>query len=204
MKHALSTGLVAALALTAAAAGAEQPYVKDHPRVTRDHPQIGVRLGYGVYTGDDLPGDVNPYSFGAGLTVGYSFGSLYLGASGEYYAGGVAEAIDNEPTSNVFNLMFEPGWDILVNHKGYILRPQVGVGVSGMHAKACVDLEIDTPEPHCHSDTEFKPAVAPGLMFMIDDFGGFYGQVGARYHWIFVDEGNASGVLISAGVGAAW
>jgi hypothetical protein len=211
LKHALTIGLAATFALIASAASADEghQYLQTNPRVTRDHPQIGVRIGYGIYAGDELPGDVNPYGLGVGLTAGYSFGSLYLGVSGEYYLGGITEKIDDEPTANIWSAMFEPGWDILLNKKGYILRPQVGVGLSSFHQEACItipgaDPAVDDTITTCENDTVYKLAVAPGAMFMIDDLGGFYGQIGARYHHIFLDEGNAGGVLLNVGVGAAW
>ena len=62
MKHLVITGLAAAVALTSLSANAERPF-------TAEHPQVGVRVGYGVYVGDETAGDFNPYGLGVGLTI---------------------------------------------------------------------------------------------------------------------------------------
>ena len=198
MKHFLIAGLAAAAALTSFSANAERPF-------TAEHPQVGVRVGYGVYVGDDTPGDFNPYGIGVGLTTGYTFNHLYLGVTAEYYVGAFAESLRDEPSGNVWSGMVEPGYDILLN-KYLMLRPQIGVGVSSLHVEQCVPVlaEDGTETALCLDDTDYKLAVAPGAMLFIDDMGGFYGQVGVRYHHIFVEEGSAGGVLINAGVGAAF
>jgi hypothetical protein len=119
------------------------------------------------------------------------------------------EALNDEPTANIFSGMLEPGYDIRIGH-GWMVRPQIGVGMSGVHVSGCT-AQLDPSLPKlCVNETEFKPAVAPGVMFMLEDFGGFYGQVGARYHHIFIDDtpnidGDLiDGILLNAGVGAAW
>jgi hypothetical protein len=201
VKHFLITGLALAFALTSASASAERPF-------TARHPQVGVRLGYGIYVGEDDIGDFNPYGLGVGLTTGYTFDHLYIGISGEYYVGGWTEGLRDESSGNVWSGMAEPGYDIILG-KMFTLRPQVGVGVSSVRLKPCATFEVDgTVVQECgKAETEYKLAVAPGAMFFIDDLGGFYGQVGARYHHIFFDKGgvsNVAGVLINVGVGAAW
>jgi opacity protein-like surface antigen len=201
VKHLLITGLAAATTLASLTASAERPF-------TAEHPQVGVRLGYGIYAGEEI-GDFNPYGLGVGLTTGYTFDHLYLGISGEYYLGGWTESLRDESTGNIWSAMAEPGYDIILG-KQFMLRPQVGVGVSSVRFEACVSTEIDgVPVTECEDETEFKLAVAPGAMFFIDDLGGFYGQVGARYHYIFWEKpsggsANIGGILINVGVGAAW
>jgi hypothetical protein len=188
-------GLAATVALTAPSAKAEKSF-------TAEFHQIGVRVGYGMYTGGDFT-EFNPYGLGFGLAGGHTFGSnLFLGASVEYYLGTIAAAIRDEPSANIWSAMFEPGYDLLLGNKRMMIRPQVGLGMSSLHAKACITLPPPEGE-HCVEDTEYKFALAPGAMFFIDDLGGFYGQVGLRYHYVFADD-NEAGVLLNAGVGAAW
>jgi hypothetical protein len=206
VKHLLITGLAAATTLASLTASAERPF-------TAEHPQVGVRLGYGIYAGEEI-GDFNPYGLGVGLTTGYTFDHLYLGISGEYYLGGWTESVRDESSGNIWSAMAEPGYDIILG-KQFMLRPQVGVGVSAVRFEACVSFDADnlTTVNDCAvasaEDTKYKLAVAPGAMFFIDDLGGFYGQVGARYHYIFWekangDSANIGGILINVGVGAAW
>ena len=197
MKHFSINGLALAVALTSLSAKAERPF-------TAQHPQVGVRLGYGIYAGDDI-GDLNPYGLGVGLTTGYTFDHLYLGVSGEYYLGAWSEGLRDESSGNIWSAMAEPGYDIILSEK-MMLRPQVGVGVSSLRLEACFASEVDG-SVQCEDETEYKLAVAPGAMFFVDDLGGFYGQVGARYHYIFFDKAgvsNVGGVLLNVGVGAAW
>jgi hypothetical protein len=100
--------------------------------------------------------------------------------------------------------MFEPGYDLLVSG-ALLVRPQVGVGVSALHAEVCsAPVPADgSGSERCAEDTEYKLAVAPGAMLLIDDIGGVYGQLGLRYHHIF-DAGRAGGVLFNIGFGAAF
>lgn len=198
MKHLVISGLAAAVALTSLSANAERPF-------TAEHPQVGVRVGYGVYVGDETAGDFNPYGIGVGLTTGYTFNHLYLGVTAEYYVGAVAESLRDEASGNIWSAMAEPGYDIILG-TNWMLRPQIGVGVSSLHVEQCVPFldENGAETELCQDETDYKLAVAPGAMLFLDDLGGFYGQVGVRYHHPFVEEGTAGGVLINAGVGAAW
>jgi hypothetical protein len=191
--------LAVALSLTTLSATAE-------PVFTARHPQWGVRIGYGLDTGDELGGDVNPYELGFGLTAGYTFGmNLYLGASFEYYLGSFETILNGEASTRIWNAMFEPGYDIRL-HKAVMIRPQVGLGLSSLRAETCQALPppSGTGREECDEDTDNKFAVAPGAMVMFDDFGGLYGQLGVRYHHVFVEGGNASGLLFNVGVGAAF
>ena len=202
MKHFSIAGLALAVALTSASARAERPF-------TARHPQVGVRVGYGLYVGEDDIGDFNPYGLGVGLTTGYTFDHLYIGISGEYYLGGWTEGLSDQSSGSIWSGMAEPGYDIILG-KMMMLRPQVGVGVSSLRFKGCgvvEDAEGNLVQACGKAETEYKLAVAPGAMFFIDDLGGFYGQVGARYHHVFFDEAgvsNVAGVLLNVGVGAAW
>lgn len=71
-----------------------------------------------------------------------------------------------------------------------------------MNAESCLSLPppLGDGSEQCVDDSESKFAIAPGAMLLID-LGGLYAQAGLRYHHIFVDEGNADGLLINAGIG---
>lgn len=191
-------GLAATLALTSLSANAQQAF-------TAGKPQVGARLGYGVYTGDDLGGDFNPYGVGFGVAAGYTLDmNLYLGASFEYYLGASEEGVGGEVSANIWNLMFEPGYDIAAGD-ALVIRPQLGLGLSSVNAEVCISLPppLGDGRQQCADNSESKFAIAPGAMLLID-FGGLYGQAGLRYHHIFVEDGNADGLLINAGVGATF
>ena len=198
MKHFLTTTVAATLALVSVSANAQQAF-------TAGKPQVGARVGYGIYTGDDLGGDTNPYGIGFGAAAGYTLDmSLYLGASFEYYLGASEETPVGDVKVNIWNLMFEPGYDIGVG-ENMVVRPQLGLGLSSVTAEVCLSLPppLGDGSEQCADNSESKFAIAPGAMFLID-FGGLYAQAGARYHHIFVDEGNADGFLINAGIGATF
>jgi len=98
--------------------------------------------------------------------------------------------------------MLEPGYDVAVGDT-MALRPQLGIGLTSVMGKACVTLPppLGSGSETCADDSETKFALAPGAMFLLD-FGGVYGQAGLRYHHVFVDNGNADGLLLNIGVGA--
>jgi hypothetical protein len=198
VKHFLMTGLAATLALTSLSANAQQAF-------TAGKPQVGARVGYGIYTGDDLGGDFNPYGIGFGAAGGYTLDmNVHLGASFEYYLGDSTDSPGGEASANIWNLMFEPGYDIAAGET-LVIRPQLGLGLSSVNAEVCISLPppFGDGSEQCADNSESKFAVAPGAMLLID-FGGLYAQAGARYHHIFVDEGNADAFLINAGLGATF
>jgi hypothetical protein len=198
MKHFLMTGLAAMLALTSLSANAQQAF-------TAGKPQLGARVGYGIYTGDELGGDFNPYGIGFGAAGGYTLDmNVHLGASFEYYLGASEDFPGGSASANIWNLMLEPGYDIAAGET-LVIRPQLGLGLSSVNAEACVSLPppLGTGSEVCGDNSESKFAVAPGAMLLID-FGGLYAQAGLRYHHIFVDDGNADALLINAGLGATF
>jgi hypothetical protein len=184
VKYLVTTGFVAALALVSAAANAQEaPF-------TAGKPQVGASLQYGIYTGDDV-GDLNPYGLGFGLRGGYTLDmNLFVGASFEYYLGGSEDVLGEDVSFNMYSFMLEPGYDIAVG-EGLVLRPQLGIGFTWEH--------FDAPEP-IGGTTENDFAIAPGVQFLAD-VGGVFIQAGAKYHHIFVEDGNADGFLLNAGVG---
>jgi hypothetical protein len=195
VKHFLMAGLAATVALTSLSASAQGAF-------TASKAQVGARVGYGVYTGD---GDLNPYGIGFGAAAGYTLDmNVFLGASFEYYLGESEDAPGAKGSFNVWNLMFEPGYDVAVGDS-MVLRPQVGIGLTSVMAEVCTSLPppFGTGQEVCMDASESKMAVAPGAMFLMD-FGGLYGQAGARYHHVFVDEGSASGLLFNIGVGGTF
>lgn len=188
MKHFLTLGILSSMALVSVAAHAEQPF-------TAGKAGVGAGVGYGVYTGD---GDLNPYGLGFGARGGYTLdSSIHIGASFEYYLGG-----EEGPASfNVMQFMLEPGYDLSVSPT-MVVRPSLGIGMAKSMVEVCIALPppLGTGEETCVDDSSSDFAVAPGA-FLLIDFGGLYGQVGARYNHIFVDEGNADGFLLTGGVG---
>jgi hypothetical protein len=174
-------------------------------RVHRGKFQFGARIGYGVYVGDgpEGAGDVNvdPYGIGFGAFFGYTLDmNVYLGAGLEYYFGFSEEGPGMEISGNVWNLMFEPGYDIAAGET-LVIRPQLGLGLTTARGASCSTLPVLGEE--CLDTFESEFAIASGAMLLID-FGGLYAQAGLRYQHVFVEDGNADGLLINAGIGATF
>lgn len=116
--------MVAALCLIGASAAAE-------PAFTECKGQVGLELGYGVYTGEgeDPP---NPYGLGLGVRSGYTLGAgVYLGAAFHYYLGSSDEVTTLgttiESSSNIYQIGAEVGYDLALG-PNTVLRPKVGLG----------------------------------------------------------------------------
>lgn len=195
MKHFLTAALAASVVCLGAVAHAQEAF-------TAGKPQVGVTLGYGIYTGDDLGGDTNPYGLGFGVRGGYTLDmNVHVGASFEYFLGASKDVPGGSYSVNVWNMMLEPGYDLGVG-ENMVLRPQLGLGMSHVKAEGCVTLPppIGTGSETCNDNGDTKFALAPGAMFLMD-FGGIYGMGGLRYHHIFLDNGNADALLINIGAG---
>jgi hypothetical protein len=157
------------------------------PAFTANSAQIGVGIGYGIFLGDEGPGgDFNPYGVGVWVRGGYTLNSnIYLGGNFDYYFG----ESEGDVSMNIYQFMFEPGYDIALAPTA-VLRPVLGVGYSTYH--------VDLGPFGDASQSEF--GIAPGAVFLVD-FGKLYGTASARYNHIFVEDGNADGLLLGAGVG---
>lgn len=189
MKHSLIGSLAAALAISATTAHAEEAF-------TAGKAQIGGNVGYGIYVGE---GNVNPYGFGLGAHGGYTLDmNLHLGASFEYFFGESQNVPGGSDSIKLWNLMFEPGYDIAIGDT-MLIRPQLGIGLTNVSSEVC--LNVPGVASGCNSDSTGRFAMAPGAKFMID-FGGFYGMAGLRFHHIFTDGGNADALLLNVGAGA--
>lgn len=186
MKRALSLGIVSSVLCLSAAAQAQEAF-------TLEKPQVGIGLNYGIYTGDDM-GDINPYGVGFGVHGGYTLPmGLYLGAQFEYYLGGSQDVFGAEVSGNIYQFQLEPGYDIAVGPTA-VIRPVLGIGYSTFAFETCVDDECDD------GNSQSKFGISPGAMALVD-FGSVYGLAAARYNHIFVDDGNADGLLITLGAG---
>lgn len=189
MKHFLTGSLAAALVIAATSAHAEQAF-------TSSTVQIGANVDYGIYVGK---GDVNPYGFGLGARGGYTLDmNVYVGASFEYYFGESNESLGASLDVRLWNLMFEPGYDFAIGDT-MVIRPQLGIGLTSVHAKACAN--VPGLANVCDTNTDTKLALAPGATYLID-FGGFFGMAGLRWHHIFTSADNTDGLLINVGAGA--
>jgi hypothetical protein len=127
--------------------------------------------------------------------------NLYLGGVFEYYLGGSEEVEGlGEFSTNIYQLMAEPGYDIALGETA-VIRPVLGVGMSWVSGESCVD--IPGFGGGCADASESYLAVAPGAVALVD-FGGLFGTASARYNHIFVDDGNADAILLGVGVGMSF
>jgi hypothetical protein len=78
-----------------------------------------------------------------------------------------------------------------------VIRPQLGLGMTDVGGEACAGSQCED----IAGDSEFS--LAPGGQFLLD-LDALYFQAGLRYHHIFVDDGNADGLLLNAGAGMSF
>lgn len=191
MKHLIGLGLATALMTSTVIAGAE-------PAFTTGKAQVGVDLGYGIYTGD---GNANPYGLGIGVRGGYTLDmNLHLGGSFQYNFGESSGSGAAEASFNTWNLMFEPGYDIGIGDT-MAIRPQLGIGMTNYMFDVCVS--VPGFGGGCSSESETKLAIAPGAMFLMD-FGPVFGIAGLRYHHVFIEDVNVDALLLNVGAGMAF
>jgi opacity protein-like surface antigen len=193
MKYLLTSGVVLALAVSAFTANAE-------PAFTANKPQVAADLGYGIWTGD---GDTNGYGLGLGVNGGYTLDmGLYVGARFDYFFGGSQDVPGVASVSyGIWNLMAEAGYDIGIGDS-MLVRPQLGLGLATAHGETCITNPLVGGQV-CDSSSEGKFAVAPGGTFLYNLGGPFVGAT-LRYEHVFVDNGNADGLLINATGGMAF
>jgi hypothetical protein len=179
------TGLgVVALSLAASAAAAEEPF-------TANKGQLGAQLMYGV---DLEEGDLNPYGLGLAPQGGYTLGpGIYLGGRFDYFFGGSDEAAGLEVSLNIYQFLFEAGYDVGLT-PNMVLRPKLGVGLGWGSAEACMDGVCADDE----SDTEL--ALSPGANFLVE-LDPVYLNFDARYNAVMSDPEAIEAFVIGAGVG---
>ena len=185
---------IGTLALSILTSGA---LAQAEPAFTAGQPSIAGQLQYGVYTGD---GDLSYYDLGLGLMGGYTLEpGVYLGGNFDYFLGGSEETYGGEASAKVWQLMGEVGYDLPLGPDA-VLRPKLGLGMASVKVETCFEL---LGVSSCGGDSESKFAVAPGAQLLYNA-GPVFLSVQARYNHIFVDEGNVDGILLGAGVGAAF
>ena len=188
MKRALSLGIVSSVLCLSVVAHAD-------PAFTAEKPQIGLGLDYGIWTGDDI-GDFNPYGIGISVLGGYTLPmGVYIGGNFDYFLG------DSEGDSklNIYGFDVEGGYDIGVA-PNLVVRPQLGIGYTTFHNEICIEDVPGLFEGGCVDASDSKFSLAPGARLLMD-FDAVFGHAGVRYKHIFVDEGNADGLLLTVGAG---
>lgn len=195
MKRALTLGIVSSvLCLSFAAQAQDAPF-------TSEKATVSVGLGYGLYTGDELEADFNPYGLGFHARGGYTLPmNLYLGGLFEYYLGATEDLPGGEVSANIYQFVFEGGYDIALGPTA-VIRPVLGLGYSTVSVESCV--EIPGFASGCNDNSESDFAIAPGAVALLD-FGSVFGTASARYNHIFVEDGNADAILLGVGVGMAF
>ena len=193
MKRALTLGIVSSVLCLSVAAQAQEAF-------TAEKATVSVGLGYGLYTGDEMGGDFNPYGVGLHVRGGYTLPmNLYLGGLFEYYLGATEEEGDFEASANIYQIMFEGGYDVALGPTA-VIRPVLGLGYSTVSSEVCLG---DTGIPGfsgCSDTSQSKLAISPGAVALLD-FGSVFGTASARYNHIFVEDGNADAILLGVGVG---
>jgi hypothetical protein len=157
MNKAVFASIGAAVALVSVTAAAD-------PAFTANKPQVGIDLGYGIYTGDGSGEEEsnNPYGLGFGARGGYTldFG-LYVGAAFHYYLGFSEEltipfmAGTIEASGNIYQFGAELGYDLGLGPQ-FVLRPKVGIGYGILASKSSFEGEEQ-------SGSEGGLAFTPGL-----------------------------------------
>jgi hypothetical protein len=200
VKRALTLGIVSSvLCLSFAAQAQDAPF-------TSEKATVSVGLGYGLYTGDEMGADFNPYGVGFHARGGYTLPmNLYLGGLFEYYLGATEDFPGGEASANIYQIMFEGGYDIALGDTA-VIRPVLGLGYSTVNSEVCSELDFDIPgfdASGCTDTGESKFAIAPGAVALLD-FGSVFGTASARYNHIFIDDVNVDAILLGVGVGMAF
>ncbi len=195
MKMYIGAPTVAALCLIAVSASAE-------PAFTECKGQVGIELGYGVYTGEgeDPP---NPYGLGLGVRSGYTLGvGVYLGAAFHYYLGSSDEVTvlgtTIESSSNIYQFGAEVGYDLGLGPQ-VVLRPKVGLG----YATAAGEVSSDGGSQDV---TESGLAISPGVQALFNLEPVFI-SADVRYNLLNLEPEGASesfdtsGLLLGVGAG---
>jgi hypothetical protein len=198
VKRALSLGIVSSVLCLSVVAHAEEPF-------TASKATVGVGVGYGVYTGDEMGADFNPYGIGFGVRGGYTLpANVYLGGLFEYYLGATEEVEGvGEFSANIYQIMFEGGYDLGLGPTA-VIRPVLGIGYSTVKAESCVEEQtipgLGTFGGGCQDTGDSKLGIAPGAVALLD-FGSVFGMGAVRYNHIFVEDGNADAILLTVGAG---
>ena len=148
-----------------------------------------VRALYGPSVGSP---ELNPYSFGLGLTAGFTLpSSLYLGAAFDYFFGESEDVGSADVSNSILQLQGRIGYDIGLGP--FTLRPNLGLGV------ATAASELDSARV---TDSYF--VVAPGAELVLG-LGLLTASAEARYNKVFSDSGaEADAVIFGLGLGLSF
>ncbi len=186
----------------AASVDAQQPEVEESDFPSPDHPFRLEALGGVAFGNASLPSgeSINAYGPGLGLRAGYAFAlgatvalryDHFFGSTSSYPVPLVALI---EHRTGASFLAADLGFELTPTHA--IFRPHVGLGVLGLRRSvkcdpvdgAFRDLAADLCQDHDDSQTDWRPAIAPGLLMGLG-WNRYYGFVDVQY--LLREEANA-------------
>lgn len=172
------------------------------PAFTTSKTQVGVALGYGIYTGESADDSFNAYGVGFGVRGGYTLSpGVYLGGVFDYYLGDSGNIAEVETSANIYQFEAEVGYDLGLGSK-VALRPKIGIGY-GILASEVKSSAFTA------SNTSSAFAFTPGVQVLFDLKPVFL-SADIRYNILSskpegaTESSSASGLLLGAGAGIAF